>query len=197
MSKEENYFLISDPIEIIFDSEEIELWEVSLLNLSIHRIINKVALETLRNELDDKLLDELLFKEESRTLPRHNKIPRLITTRIKSVNNGSIHQIIELGSTLEHLIANREFVSGVLGSLSVNVITAIYNVNVKNVRTFLKKDGKRIDLSNDSNQSSSISSNIANLSSQMTKPKKKHTKFKLKFKVKNLELLIELEKNKE
>ncbi|MEK5175532.1 hypothetical protein NST63_20260 [Heyndrickxia sp. FSL W8-0496] len=167
------YIQLGDSIEIIYEGDQIELWEVSIINLSLHRIINKVATEVISREFANNQTnkDYRLIIDSG---PYNAHIPRLIKTNIKSVSNGSIHQLVELSIVnLNEFATNQVFIGGVLASISASVIASISKSPLKFVKIIRGKQ-------NENTRTVDIGPNLANLAKAFRKNNKK-----ISIKVKN------------
>jgi hypothetical protein len=134
---EDKYISVGDKLEIIYESFEPELWELAVINMSLHKLINKVGFSLLENEYGSEYINHIKLVSEGpiQRTPFDVRVPRFIKTKIVSVNNGSIHQLIELAmmelDRLDKYAVNKPFTAGVLASLAAAVIYSIAGVSIK------------------------------------------------------------------
>lgn len=141
------YIPLEGSIEIIFDSPIIELWDLSIINLSLHRIINYVGYQLLEDEYGKEYTNELRLALDDigkNNIPYSPRVPRLVQTQIKSVSNGSIHQLIELGvAKLNNFTTKQPFIASVVASLAAAVIYSIASVTTSKAKITSKQKGPR------------------------------------------------------
>lgn len=121
------YEKVSNPLSIHFESDDLDLLQVGILNSSLHKILNQVAIALLSEENknlekigQDKILDHI-----PQTLSRDDV---LIRARIISVNQGSIKfDIVPLLA----MIFSQAGAAAILQNLISNVIWAIGTYGLK------------------------------------------------------------------
>ncbi|WP_306009997.1 hypothetical protein [Bacillus sp. MMSF_3328] len=131
-SGEVKYIPISEPIKVTFHGANIELWEIALVNLSLHRMINKVAIDLIEKEYGIEFFSERINPEYANKHILTHKIPRVIKTKVERVDNGSLIQYIQLlVIDLNDFATNQPFNASVLASLTATFISSLGNVVYK------------------------------------------------------------------
>lgn len=155
-------------LEITYDSESLELWDVGLVSKYLHDVINDVALEILKQQNDIK------FNNESYSAFGITYMPKVVKTEIKKVSQGSITYLIELAlDTANTFVENQPYIGNLLISIQASLMVHFADLNNKHVN-------KKTNIG--TNQKSPIPAN---------------TKTARRIQVKTNKLFFELNKNKE
>jgi len=137
------YEEISAPLSIHFDSEDMDLLQIGILNSSLHEILNQVAITILNeeNRALEKLGEEKLLEFIPQSLSRQDI---LVRARITGVSGGSIK--FDIQPFLAQVFSMPGAVS-ILHNLIANTIWAIgaYGRRVVGTKIFLNGEERYIE----------------------------------------------------
>jgi len=131
------YQKIGAPLTLHFESENLDLLQVGILNSALHEIMNQVAIgvvdeenKFLQSQGQQKILDHI-----PQTFTRQDI---LVRARIVGVRGGSIEFDIQ---PLLALVFNQPNAVAILQNLAANVIWAIANYGTRVVGTQISQKG--------------------------------------------------------